>query len=140
MADRVLSAQSEAWSVRVNARVCVLCGACAQVCPTDALVLEDGDRLRLHLDPIACIHCEACVNACAVEALDFDWGPAGAQIVAESDWVQCQGCGEMMATQAELEAISARLQAAGFSPALLDLAMNYCPACKYANVGMPKGH
>lgn len=47
--------------LRVEARVCTLCGACTEACPTGALVFENE---RLKFDPEACTSCNICVDRC----------------------------------------------------------------------------
>ena len=41
--------------------VCDQCGDCAEVCPTNAIRLEDG---VYRIDPEACTNCLLCVRAC----------------------------------------------------------------------------
>jgi formate hydrogenlyase subunit 6/NADH:ubiquinone oxidoreductase subunit I len=136
----MLDAQEKVWAVRVT-DVCVVCGGCAQVCPTNALTLQDDvANICLHLDPNDCTGCETCLDACALDAITSDWADAQAGIVATSEWAHCQNCDKIMATRAEVNTMRERLQAAGFPSALLDMNTKYCPHCKYTQAGMPKGH
>ena len=50
-------------AVPVTADGCPLCGECAAVCPTGAIVL-DFDSMKVLTDPSLCIRCCACVKAC----------------------------------------------------------------------------
>jgi len=54
--------------IRLNASLCPSgCQACADICPTDALVMRDG---QLALDDRFCLYCGACTQVCPVpEAL-----------------------------------------------------------------------
>ncbi len=54
--------------IRLQASLCpVGCQACADVCPTDALLMDDG---KLSLDERFCLYCGACTQVCPVpEAL-----------------------------------------------------------------------
>jgi 4Fe-4S ferredoxin len=54
--------------IRLEASLCPAgCQACADVCPTDALVTSDG---KLNLDERFCLYCGACTQVCPVpEAL-----------------------------------------------------------------------
>lgn len=44
---------------------CTACGACAKICPTDAIANEDGNMVT---DAAKCILCMACVHACPLQA------------------------------------------------------------------------
>jgi NAD-dependent dihydropyrimidine dehydrogenase PreA subunit len=44
---------------------CIGCGACVDVCPTEAIV-EDGDVFRITED---CAECGSCVDECPNEAI-----------------------------------------------------------------------
>lgn len=44
---------------------CTACGACAKICPTDAIAATDG---RTVTDAAKCILCMACVHACPKQA------------------------------------------------------------------------
>lgn len=50
-------------TVPVTADGCPLCGECAAVCPTGAIVLDSGSK-KVLTDPSLCIRCCACVKAC----------------------------------------------------------------------------
>ena len=45
---------------------CTLCGTCALVCPTAAVLITADERVET--DPILCIHCCACVKSCPTNA------------------------------------------------------------------------
>lgn len=49
---------------------CTLCGACVEVCPTNALALHRNGHLLLEQRPDACVGCEACVRACEEGAME----------------------------------------------------------------------
>ncbi|NLZ69939.1 MAG: 4Fe-4S binding protein [Clostridiaceae bacterium] len=45
---------------------CIMCGACADACPVEAI--SEGDT-QYNIDPELCIDCGACTDACAVGAI-----------------------------------------------------------------------
>jgi len=45
---------------------CTKCGACASVCPSEAI--EEGDT-QYTIDPEKCVDCGLCVDECPVEAI-----------------------------------------------------------------------
>ena len=52
--------------VTVNGSECVGCGACADVCPQGAIVVED----IAVIDAGKCVDCGACIDACPSEAIE----------------------------------------------------------------------
>jgi len=56
-------------TVKVDVDKCTGCGACVDVCPNDALVLE-GDKIKV--DEPNCIDCGVCVDECPVDALEME--------------------------------------------------------------------
>jgi NAD-dependent dihydropyrimidine dehydrogenase PreA subunit len=53
-------------AVTIDKEKCTGCGACVDVCPVDALKLEDDKAV---VDPETCIDCGTCVDECPVEAI-----------------------------------------------------------------------
>lgn len=51
--------------VKVNNGDCVACGACADVCPQDAITIEDVAVI----DNDKCVECGACVDECPAGAI-----------------------------------------------------------------------
>ncbi|MBP1736293.1 MAG: glycyl-radical enzyme activator family protein [Oscillospiraceae bacterium] len=49
-----------------NEQKCIGCGACARVCPGEAILL---DERGVHADRTGCVHCGACIQACCSAAL-----------------------------------------------------------------------
>lgn len=45
---------------------CIMCGACVDECPTDA-ISEGEDKYNIDAD--ACIDCAACTAVCPVDAI-----------------------------------------------------------------------
>ena len=45
----------------ITAQICDLCGACAEVCPTEAITIKDG-RINYHKEE--CTDCGLCIAAC----------------------------------------------------------------------------
>jgi anaerobic carbon-monoxide dehydrogenase iron sulfur subunit len=56
-----VSSSYENGELLITGNICVLCGDCAESCPTGAIVMEGG---RLHYTKEDCIDCGICVNAC----------------------------------------------------------------------------
>ncbi|WP_404328354.1 4Fe-4S binding protein [Mesobacillus maritimus] len=49
---------------------CTLCGACAILCPTDALVLErENGHEKITLNPSKCVDCQLCEEICFFESI-----------------------------------------------------------------------
>jgi L-aspartate semialdehyde sulfurtransferase ferredoxin len=57
--------------INIDENLCVECGLCTGVCPTQALTL-DPQSFRLKFARNRCIVCEQCVPTCPVEAIATD--------------------------------------------------------------------
>ena len=102
---------------------CVLCGACAEVCPPQAIEMvqerrEDGTAVRrmvLHYD--ICILCGQCERACITKKgikQSNDWDLAlfdhnQAVETVEGELLVCDHCGEFITARKHLEWIAQRL-------------------------------
>lgn len=72
-------------NIMLRPELCILCGLCVDVCPTDCITIVRADRAgvgapsqsALLLDEEACIRCGLCVNRC----------PPGALVMAEAEEV-----------------------------------------------------
>jgi len=56
----------------INEDVCVHCGLCTGVCPTEALTL-DPQSFRLNFTRSRCIVCEQCIPTCPVQAISTNF-------------------------------------------------------------------
>lgn len=62
------------WAVRLQVSRCDACGACARLCPSDAIRIVDrpqegGASVALRLSMGECIGCGVCVDVCSPAAL-----------------------------------------------------------------------
>jgi len=55
-------------AVQVDIEKCTACGACVDVCPTDAITVED----HAVVNEDECTECGACVPECPTEALSLE--------------------------------------------------------------------
>ncbi len=53
---------------KVNKDECTACGLCADVCPVDAIKVDDVAVV----DAETCTDCSACVDECPVDAITMD--------------------------------------------------------------------
>jgi NAD-dependent dihydropyrimidine dehydrogenase PreA subunit len=52
---------------KIDEDACTGCGACAEVCPVDAISVDDVAKI----DAETCTECGACVDECPVEAISM---------------------------------------------------------------------
>ena len=57
--------------IAIDENLCVDCGLCTGVCPTEALTL-DRDTFRLKFLRSRCVVCEQCIPTCPVEAISIN--------------------------------------------------------------------
>jgi ferredoxin len=55
-------------AAKVDTETCTACGACAEVCPADAITVEDTAKV----DPELCTECGACTEECPLEAITLE--------------------------------------------------------------------
>jgi TorA maturation chaperone TorD/NAD-dependent dihydropyrimidine dehydrogenase PreA subunit len=110
---------------------CILCGFCAQVCPTQALVVQESDmETGLVLQAARCSGCSKCVKYCETGALAMLSPNAGskpdstAQILYRSPRQRCEICNTPTVSTAEMEYMGRIL---GPQPWL-----KWCPECRPA--------
>jgi len=53
-------------AVKIIAEECVSCGACADVCPSSAIEIQD----IAVVDDSKCVDCGACISECPSEAIE----------------------------------------------------------------------
>jgi len=118
--------------LEIDASVCRGCGACANVCPSGAIEVAEGDgeiTIRAYQD--ACIRCGECVEKCPFHAMKFSEvyeltsrkvGDVMCEVRLPA--VKCSRCGRSF--------ISERLNIdlAGLYPRELRFLATLCPECR----------
>ena len=56
-------------SVKIDEGKCTGCGSCVDVCPVEAIVVEN-DKAKVDAD--TCVDCGTCVDECPEEAIEMD--------------------------------------------------------------------
>jgi len=67
-------------SIQVNQEKCILCGLCADACPTEFITMGNQGP---EVTGVSCIACGHCVAVCPVEALDNVKAPLAQQLPLE---------------------------------------------------------
>ena len=55
-------------AAKIDSQKCTGCGICVDVCPLEAISLNDGIAV---IDEDTCTKCGLCVNECPTNAIDF---------------------------------------------------------------------
>ncbi|MBI3361652.1 MAG: molecular chaperone TorD family protein [Chloroflexi bacterium] len=115
------------------ADACNLCGFCAQVCPTRAIVIRESEgETALILSAPACAGCGKCERACESGALKMkrpseEREPSqGWNVLRKSPRAVCRACGAPTVSRAELDYVAAQIG----RPAWLE----YCSDCRLNHV------
>lgn len=96
------------WVVRLDPVACVVCQACIQVCPEQALRLDDDpsgtpSRRTLGLEHERCTGCGLCVDVCAPQAIAVQaWSEPERSDVPLRQSV-CRACGAPFLTSAQAD-------------------------------------
>ncbi len=56
-------------AVKVDLEKCTGCGSCAEVCPVEAIKIEND---KAKIDEDECVDCGTCIDECQSEALSMD--------------------------------------------------------------------
>lgn len=56
-------------SAKINADTCTACGACADACPSDAIIMKSDFA---EVDSANCMDCGICIDECPVEAITIE--------------------------------------------------------------------
>ena len=68
MQSQNIKVSLERREILIDEEICVDCGLCTGVCPTEALTL-DPNTFYLTFTRSRCIVCEQCISACPVQAI-----------------------------------------------------------------------
>lgn len=97
--------------ILVNGETCISCGACAEVCPEEAITIET----IAEVDQDLCVGCGECTTVCPTKAIHMDWATELADFM------------ERM-TEYALGAVKGKQQKVGY----INFVMNVTPLCDCA--------
>ena len=56
-------------AAKVDMELCTGCGACVEICPTEAISLHDG---KARVDGDKCVDCGVCESECPADAISVE--------------------------------------------------------------------
>jgi ferredoxin len=138
--EALLHEASPLGLVEVREETCTACGACSAVCPTGALVLDEGgEETVLSLDPRLCIGCGRCVPVCPEQdhdtlvlrrGTDLAALAEGRVVLKRAASARCRRCGAPIAPSAMLERVRGLLADEGEAEELLRVVGELCADCR----------
>lgn len=96
--------------IKIDPELCIGCGACSSICPTNAITIEFDDRAASVIrKPEKCIYCLSCIDSCPNDALKtvqhnhvyFTITVEEVQMAA----IKCVRCGKPFATYKHAEKV-----------------------------------
>jgi hydrogenase-4 component H len=123
----------------LNFDTCIGCGACAKICPPNALTVEEKEKVwTLRLFYGRCIMCGLCEEVCPVDAYRFSdefelasTTKKDLEVELQLLRVKCEGCGTYFTTKRVLEETIAEYSELGnvYDEELRSM-VKQCPDCK----------
>lgn len=119
---------------------CTGCGACASICPADAITILDNKDRVLSIWLSKCTFCGKCSDICPEKAIkltqEFELETSDKSIVKEEikiTLVRCKICGGVIGPQPQIAKMAEELRKANLSEEEIDLASTTCNSCKIRN-------
>ncbi len=72
--------------IRVDEEKCQVCGACAEICPTNAIRFPNDKKIEVNEE--VCLYCKACEKVCAVEAIKVKRKSVSVISLAKGPWTK----------------------------------------------------
>jgi ferredoxin len=120
---------------RVDEEKCLLCDACSNMCPYQALRIEDeGDTRKLVLRPEECTACGACEAACPYQALRLEYAfhrsiLGTRHVLARDEIARCRRCGKPIGSMKHLKMLEKKLRESGVDEWVIEQ-LWLCQECK----------
>lgn len=121
-------------TIAIDKEKCITCGACAEICPTGAIEIDDKDGVRyISHNMQICVGCRKCEKSCDDDAIRAvpgvnlkDFFEGGAKLKKESELIVCSQCGRPVGPKAAIEKLKKILEEKSHTHSELE----FCQKCR----------
>ncbi|RMF94847.1 MAG: 4Fe-4S dicluster domain-containing protein [Candidatus Schekmanbacteria bacterium] len=121
-------------SIEIDKDKCIACGACAEICPTGAIEVDDKDGVRyIYHKMQICVGCRKCEKSCDDDAIKANPGlnlktffEGSLELKKEAELILCVQCKRPVGPKAAIEKLKKILEEESHIHSELD----FCQKCR----------
>ena len=121
-------------AITIDTDKCIACGACAEICPTGAIEIDDKKETRfISHNMQICVGCRKCEKSCDDDAIKAVPGvnlkkffDGSTELKKEAELVACKGCGRPVGPKAAIDKLRKILEEESHTHSELE----FCQKCR----------